>query len=92
MSWDGIYANEREYPIFKFGDEVYTSKSFKAISKNKPYIVLDCYQKTTHIWVISLKNDHDKVEEYASYKFQKTKNQIKKEDREKKISWLLETN
>ena len=32
MSWDGIYAQDRHYPQFEVGDEVFTTKeSWKAI-------------------------------------------------------------
>ena len=47
MSWNGIYAKDRYYPIFEPGDEVFTNKkNWKAITDNKPYIVVNC--KGTH--------------------------------------------
>jgi len=46
MSWDGIYAQDRQYPIFESGDEVFTTKeSWKDITTNKPYEVIKCHKK-----------------------------------------------
>ena len=61
MSWDGIYAEDRHYPQFEPGDEVFTAKeSWKAITANKPYEVVKCHKKpgmTIDIWVITLVTD-----------------------------------
>jgi len=35
MSWDGIYAKDRNYPIFEVGDEVFTTNdSWPRITPN----------------------------------------------------------
>ena len=90
MSWDGIYAEDRHYPQFEVGDEVFTTKeSWKAIEANKPYQVMKCHKKpgmTIDIWVITLITDGGYESEYASYKFQKTERQL----REDKIKLLLQ--
>ena len=89
MSWDGIYAQDRHYPIFEPGDEVFTTKeSWKAITANKPYEVVKCHKKpgmTVDIWVITLVTDGGYQSEYASYKFQKTERQL----REDKLKTIL---
>ena len=88
MSWDGIYAQDRVYPQFEVGDEVFTTKeSWKAIGANKPYRVVKCHKKpemTIDIWVITLVTDDGYESEYASYQFQKTKRQLR-EDKLKEI-------
>lgn len=90
MSWDGIYAEDRHYPQFEVGDEVFTTKeSWKAIVPNKPYRVVKCHKKpgmTIDIWVITLKTDVGYESEYASYKFQKTERQL----REDKLKMILQ--
>ena len=36
MSWDGVYAKDRNYPQFEVGDEVFTTKgSLKCIEASK---------------------------------------------------------
>jgi hypothetical protein len=89
MSWDGIYAQDRVYPQFEPGDEVFTTKeSWKAIGANKPYRVVNCHKKpgmTIDIWVITLVTDGGYESEYASYKFQKTERQL----REDKLKMIL---
>ena len=89
MSWDGVYAEDRVYPQFEVGDEVFTTKSsWKAIGANKPYEVVKCHKKpgmTIDIWVITLVTDDGYESEYASYQFQKTKRQL----REDKIKSIL---
>ena len=93
MSWDGIYAQDRVYPIFEVGDEVFTtnigwSKGFKPrITPNKPYTVIKCHKKpgmTIDIYIITLVTDAGYESEYASYKFQKTESQLR-EDKLKSI-------
>ena len=88
MSWDAIYAEDRQYPQFEVGDEVFTTKeSWKAIGANKPYRVVKCHKKpgmTIDIWVITLVTDVGYESEYASYKFQKTERQLR-EDKLKSI-------
>ena len=88
MSWDGIYAQDRHYPQFEVGDEVFTTKeSWNAIGANKPYRVVKCHKKpgmTIDIWVITLVTDVGYESEYASYKFQKTERQLR-EDKLKSI-------
>jgi hypothetical protein len=90
MSWDGVYAEDRHYPQFEVGDEVFTTKeSWKAIGANKPYRVVKCHKKpgmTIDIWVITLVTDVGYESEYASYQFQKTKRQL----REDKIKSILQ--
>ena len=90
MSWDGIYAEDRHYPQFEVGDEVFTTKeSWKAIGANKPYRVVKCHKKpgmTIDIWVITLVTDAGYESEYASYKFQKTESQL----REDKLKMILQ--
>ena len=89
MSWDGVYAEDRIYPQFEVGDEVFTTKSsWKAIKFFKPYRVVKCHKKpgmTIDIWVITLVTDDGYESEYASYQFQKTKRQL----REDKIKSIL---
>ena len=90
MSWDGVYAQDRHYPIFEVGDEVFTTKSsWKAIESFKPYRVVKCHKKpgmTIDIWVITLVTDVGYQSEYASYKFQKTERQL----REDKLKMILQ--
>ena len=90
MIWDGIYSQDRYYPQFEVGDEVFTTKSsWKAIEAFKTYEVLKCHKKpgmTIDIWVITLKTDVGYESEYASYQFQKTERQL----REDKIKLLLQ--
>jgi hypothetical protein len=88
MSWDGVYAQDRHYPIFDIGDEVFTTKeSWKAITANKPYQVVKCHKKvglTVDIYVITLVTDVGYESEYATYHFQKTERQLR-EDKLKSI-------
>lgn len=88
MSWDGIYAQNRHYPEFQPGDEVFTTKkSWKAITPNKPYTVVKCNKKpglTIDIYVVTLKTDGGYESEYATYQFQKTERQLR-EDKLKSI-------
>ena len=83
MSWDGVYAQDRHYPQFEVGDEVFTTKStWSAITANKPYEVVKCYKKpgmTVDIWIITLVTDVGYQSEYASYKFQKTEGQLRED-------------
>jgi hypothetical protein len=87
MSWDGVYAKDRAYPIFEPGDEVFTTKStWSAIEANKPYTVINC--KSTHhscVWVITLVTDGGYESEYATYHFKKTERQL----REDKLKTIL---
>ena len=88
MSWDGVYAQDRVYPQFELGDEVFTTKSsWKDIEAFKSYKVIKCHKKlgmTIDIWVITLVTDDGYESEYASYQFQKTKKQLR-EDKLKEI-------
>ena len=90
MSWDGVYAQDRHYPQFEVGDEVFTTNgSLKSIEANKPYEVVKCYKKpgmTVDIWIITLVTDVGYQSEYASYKFQKTERQL----REDKLKMILQ--
>ena len=83
MSWDGVYAQDRHYPQFEVGDEVFTTKgSLKCIEANKPYQVVKCHKKpgmTIDIWVVTLVTDGGYQSEYASYKFQKTEGQLRED-------------
>jgi hypothetical protein len=93
MSWDGIYAKDRYYPQFEVGDEVFTTKrSWRAISANKPYRVVNCHKKpgmTIDIWLVTLVTDGGYENDYASYQFQKTERQILMEQREDKLKMIL---
>ena len=88
MSWDGVYAQDRHYPQFEVGDEVFTTKeSWKSIEANKPYQVVKCYKKpgmTVDIWIITLVTDVGYQSEYATYHFKKTERQLR-EDKLKEI-------
>jgi len=90
MSWDGVYAKDRNYPIFEPGDEVFTTKeSWKSITANKPYEVVKCYKKpgmTVDIWIITLVTDGGYESEYATYHFKKTERQL----REDKLKTILQ--
>lgn len=80
MSLDYTYAKDRYYPIFEPGDEVYTTKRYKAITSNKPYTVIRCSKKpgmSIDIWVITLITDGGYESEYATYQFNKTDSQIR---------------
>lgn len=85
-----MLAKDRDYKIFKEGDEVFTEKeNWKLITPNKRYVVINCYKPpgmvdTTNIKVIQLVNDGGFVSEYASYQFEKTNSQIR-EDKLKEI-------
>ena len=89
MSWDGVYAQDRHYPIFEPSDEVFTTKeSWKPITANKPYEVVKCHKKaglTVDIWVITLVTDVGYQSEYATYHFKKTERQL----REDKLKTIL---
>lgn len=84
-------AEARYYPEFQPGDEVSTTKStWKAITANKPYTVIECQlvYPNHNVLVITLLGDAGFVSKYATYHFQKTERQI----RQDKINQLLETN
>ena len=90
MSWDGIYAQDRYYPQFEVGDEVYTIKKFGALTKRKGYTVIKCHNPYNHlpdsnVRVITLLNDLGIEQTYGSYRFKKTDRQI----REDKIKSIL---
>ena len=93
MSWDGSYASEREYPIFEIGTEVYPKKRYKSLSRNKPYIVLDCFTPpgfaNPNIKQITVLTDAGYKANFASYYFKKTERQLMIERRAKKIDLLL---
>lgn len=87
MSWDGIYAQNRHYPEFQPGDEVFTTKSsWKAITSNKPYKVIKCESQypVLNVLVITLETDGGYESKYATYHFQKTERQLR-EDKLKSI-------
>lgn len=87
MSWDGIYAQNRHYPEFQPGDEVFTTKStWKAITANKPYTVIKCESQypNLNILTITLLTDGGYESKYATYQFQKTERQLR-EDKLKSI-------
>ena len=90
MSWDGVYAKDRNYPIFEPGDEVFTTREhWKPITANKPYEVVKCYKKpgmTIDIWIITLVTDGGYESEYATYHFKKTERQL----REDKLKTILQ--
>ena len=94
MSWDGIYAQDRHYPEFEPGTEVFTTKkSWKSITANKPYQVVRCYKKpgtTVNIMLVTLVTDGGYESEYASYHFSKTERQILMEQREDKLKTILQ--
>jgi hypothetical protein len=88
MSWDGLYINERHYPDFKPGDEVYPIKKYRSITKGKEYIVIECfnpYSSFENVRKIKIKTDKGYIAEFASYNFTKSKRQI----REDKIKSIL---
>lgn len=90
MSFDFVYAKDRYYPQFEVGDEVFTNKdTWKAISANKPYVVVSCHKKpgmSIDIWVITLVTDFGYKSEYATYHFNKTQGQL----REDKINSIID--
>ncbi len=75
----------KKYKEFNEGDEVYTDKpNWKAISANKPYIVLKCYKPPGYIdefqlRVIEIKTDKGFISRYATDKFYKTEQQIRQD-------------
>lgn len=75
----------KNYKEFKEGDEVYTHKpNWKAISANKPYIVLKCYKPPGYIdefqlRVIDIETDKGFISRYATDKFYKTEQQIRQD-------------
>ena len=81
----------KKYPDFLPGDEVYTEKNnWKAITANKPYIVLACYpphdlEENTYVRVIEVTTNLGFVSKYATNRFKKTKTQL----RDDKIKNLL---
>jgi hypothetical protein len=92
MSWDGIYAKDRHYPIFEPGVEIFTSKKkYKSITVYKPYIVVKCIKTSQriNIWQVVIINDKGEEGNYATYRFQKTEGQLKMEERDKKINYII---
>lgn len=90
MSWDGLYAREREYPDFNIGDEVFTVKKYGGLIKRKGYIVTGCSNPYNHlpesnVRHITLLNEFGKEERYGSYRFKKTERQL----REDKINQII---
>ena len=86
MSFNGVYAEDRYYPKFEPGDEVFTTKStWKAITANKPYQVIKC-ENTHHgcVYVITVICDGGYESKYATYHFKKTERQLR-EDKLKSI-------
>lgn len=74
---------DKIYPIFNEGDEVFTTKeTYKAISSNKPYIVLRCYTPPGFIdgypvKMIEVVNDCGYISRYSTDKFKKTDRQLR---------------
>ena len=89
MSWDGLYTKDRHYPIFEVGTEVVTTKKFKALTKDKGYIVVGFISKWNSSKMIVLVNDIGIECSYASYHFRKSDNQIAMDNRDQKIKQLL---
>lgn len=94
MSWDGLYVKDRNYPEFERGDEVFTDKKYGALTKNKGYIVVDCFNPYPHkpesnARVIVLKNDMGFEQRYGSYKFQKTERQLRQDKIDKILKDIL---
>lgn len=87
-------VRDKVYKEFNVGDEVYTHKvTWKAISANKPYIVLACYKPDGYVddypvRVIDIKTDMGFISRYATDKFFKTERQI----REDRINQILNDN
>jgi hypothetical protein len=87
-------VRDKVYKEFNVGDEVYTEKvTWKAISANKPYIVLACYKPDGYVddypvRVIEVKTDIGFISRYATDKFNKTETQI----RQDKIDEILNIN
>ena len=82
MSWDGVYAKDRLYPTFEVGDEVYTTKLYRALTIDKPYIVINCYTppgyvSDCNIKVIEVMTDGLYISRYATNHFKKTDAQIR---------------
>jgi hypothetical protein len=88
MSWDGVYAQDRYYPQFEPGDEIFTKKStWKSITPDKPYEVIKC-ESTHHncVYVITIMSDGGYESKYATYHFKKTERQL----REDKLKTILQ--
>jgi hypothetical protein len=87
-------VRDKVYKEFNVGDEVYSEKkTWKAISANKPYIVLACYKPDGYVddypvRVIEVKTDIGFISRYATDKFHKTETQI----RQDKINEILNDN
>ena len=87
-------VRDKVYKEFNVGDEVYTHKvTWKAITANKPYIVLACYKPDGYVddypvRVIDIKTDKGFISRYATDKFYKTETQI----RQDKINEILNDN
>lgn len=92
MSWDGIYAKDRHYPIFEPGVEIFTNKKYKSITSYKPYTVIKSVKTSQriNIWEVVILNDKGEEGNYASYRFQKTTRQLIIEERENKIKSILQ--
>ena len=90
----GRTVYDRKYNVFNEGDEVYTTKpNWRAITANKPYIVLKCYKPAGFIdnypgMVLEVMSDGGYVSKYATDKFFKTDAQI----RQDKIDAILKNN
>jgi len=73
----------KKYNKFKSGDEVYTEKpNWKAITANKPYIVLKYYKPPGFVddykvRMIEVMSDKGFISRYATDKFKKTESQIR---------------
>lgn len=75
----------KKYPIYKTGDKVFTHKeNWKSITKDKEYIVISCqippgFIEGCEFRTITVMNDMGFVCTYATDKFKKTFNQIRKD-------------
>lgn len=79
----------KKYNKFEVGDEVQTSKFFKAITSSKTYEVVSFYTppgliEGSEIRVIEIVNDLGFISRYSSNRFSKTDRQ-KRDDKIKEI-------
>ena len=86
MSWDGLYMDERYYPEFEKGDEVYPIKKYRVLTKGEPYIVLDCFipnvyrhNPNCNMRKIKIITDKGFEAEYSTYNFKKTERQLRQD-------------
>jgi hypothetical protein len=92
MSWDGLYMNERHYPVFEPGDEVCPISKFRSLTKGKGYIVIDCftpYTRQSNAKMVKIKTDKGYIGEFSTYRFTKSERQIQIDKREEIINNIL---